>query len=95
MANNDRNQQRNQTSSRGRTGGPRPWNVYYPRQYSVQGEREPETRTDFMRVGTAFPLKDGKEGLSIEIQLPLQLEPGQRLIAMPRDDGNDSGGERR
>lgn len=94
MANHDRNRNQQQSSSprssSGRTGA-RPWNVYYPRQYTVQGEREPETRTDFMRVGTAFPLKEGKEGLSIEIQLPLQLEPGQRLIAMPRDDE----GERR
>lgn len=71
---------------------PRPWNVYYPREYTVRGEHSngTETRTDFIRVGAAFRLRE-REGLSIEIQLPLSLPAGTRLVAMPQNDDQEGG----
>lgn len=85
---NQRNQQR--TTGGGRPNRTRPWNVYFPREYQVrvgQGDQT-ETRTDFIRVGAAFPLRD-KEGITIELQLPLSLPPGARLIAMPRTEDQE------
>lgn len=85
---NQRNQQRSGGSPRPNRS--RPWNVYYPREYTVRGEGggQDQTRTDFIRVGAAFPLRD-KEGITIELQLPLSLPVGTRLIAMPRTDDQE------
>lgn len=93
MAQNRQQQQRGQQQG-GQRPAARPWNVFYPRTYSVGGGNSgqpEETRTDFMRVGTAFPLTN-KQGFSIEVQLPLMLSPGERLIMMPRDDDAERDG---
>lgn len=89
---NQRNQSRGTSSSSGGNNRTKPWNVYFPREYTVRGGtgQSDETRTDFIRVGAAFPLRD-KEGFTVEIQLPLTLPPGARLIAMPRTDDQESG----
>ncbi len=95
MAQDRQNRQRGQQQQGGqRSGAARPWNVFYPRTYTVGGGntgKPQEDRTDFMRVGTAFPLTN-KQGFSIEIQLPLLLSPGERLIMMPRDDDAEQDG---
>lgn len=54
-----------------------PWNLLYPRSYKVGNEE----RTDFMRIGVAWPLKD-REGFSLEFH----LDPprGERIIMMRR-----------
>ncbi len=53
------------------------YNVLFPRNYK---DNDGEDRTEFIRVGVAFPLNDGK-GLSLELYLPMAA--GQKLIVKP------------
>jgi hypothetical protein len=65
--------------------------VLYPREYQVQGTGHagPETRTDFLRVGVAFPLRD-RQGFSVELFLqPPVIEGRSRLVLMPREQEDE------
>lgn len=68
-----------------------PWNVLFPREYQVQGNGPgPETRTDFLRVGVAFPMQN-RQGFSLELFLvPPVIEGRTRLVIMPRENQDDS-----
>jgi hypothetical protein len=81
-------------ATRGRppTRNAQPWNVLYPREYQVQGQGPgPETRTDFLRVGVAFPMQN-RQGFSIELFLmPPTIEGRARLVIMPREQSDEHG----
>lgn len=77
---NRSNQQQRGGNQRRNGSNNRPWAVLYPRNYQVNGE----DRTEFLRVGAAWPLKD-KPGYRIEIL-------GQTYIIMPQAD-REPGGE--
>ncbi|MCH9730992.1 MAG: hypothetical protein K0U84_15160 [Actinomycetia bacterium] len=53
------------------------YNVLYPRNYK---DKDGDDRTEFIRVGVAFPLNDGN-GLSAELYLAMPA--GQKLIIKP------------
>lgn len=71
------------------------YNVMFPKAY----ERNGKSQTSFVRVGTAFPLRD-RDGFSIEFDVPLVLAGGDcKLVMFVREmnDGessNRSGGNR-
>jgi len=67
------------------------YNVMYPRKYWVtpQTGGKPEERTEFIRVGSAFPLKD-KDGFSLDIGVPLTLSgEGARLLLFAREERDE------
>lgn len=61
------------------------YTVCWPREYTVGQGRDEETRTDWVRVGAAFDLKD-VPGLSLEIHVPLVLKAGARLVLFVKND---------
>lgn len=65
MSNNrNSNNSRNSNSSRDNSNrSVRYYNVCYPREYTTS---DGETRTDFVRIGRAFPLKDA-DGFRVEL----------------------------
>lgn len=54
----------------------------------LSGRKDKEGRTHWMKVGAAFPSKDGKDGFTIKLEcFPLPDERGQCWIqAMPPRD---------
>lgn len=75
----DQNSRQNQRPAQNRNqqqrGKTRPWNVLFPRTYQTS---DGEERTEFLRVGVAWPLKD-KPGYRIDIL-------GVSYIIMPQTD---------
>lgn len=57
------------------------YNVCYPREYKDGDGNE---RTDFIRVGVAFPLRE-QDGFSLELAVPLLLKAGSRLVILARE----------
>lgn len=67
------------------------YTVVLPRAYEVKaGGSKTEQRTDFLRVGVAFPLKE-QDGFSIDLYVPVLVAPGQseRLLLLSADDKNE------
>lgn len=80
--NQSRNPPRNTNRNAPRTGKTRPWNVLFPRNYQ---DADGQDRTEFLRVGVAWPLKD-KPGYRLEIL-------GVSYVIMPQTDREpDDGG---
>jgi hypothetical protein len=86
-----RSQQRGggrQTEPRGQrsngNGSKRPWQVLYPRNYQ---DREGNEKTEYLRIGVAWPLPNG--GYSIEAlgMRVLIKPPGERREGEPGSDG--------
>lgn len=65
------------------------YNVYYPRKYF----QENEEKTEFVRVGVAFPMKNA-DGLTLELSVPLMLHGESRLVVMVKEQHRESEGER-
>lgn len=66
------------------------YNVYYPRKYFQQNEE----KTEFIRVGVAFPLKNA-DGLTLELSVPLMLQTDSRLVLMVKEQHRENEGRRR
>lgn len=64
------------------------YNVYYPRKYF----QENEEKTEFVRVGVAFPMKNA-DGLTLELSVPLMLASASRLVLMVKEQHSDSEAE--
>ncbi len=65
------------------------YNVCFPRKY-VSGGQE---KTHFWIVGTGWPLKDGKDGITVELYT--NVLPGKKLVILPaktREDSTDEPG---
>lgn len=62
------------------------YNVFFPSKYKVDGEE----RTEFLRVGTAFPLKES-DGMTIEFAIPLTIKERQRVVVMPKEPAESRG----
>jgi len=63
------------------------YNVMYPKSYEKNGK----TETTFVRVGTAFPLRE-RDGFSLELDVPLTFVGSEgRLVLFVREqqDNND------
>lgn len=55
------------------------YTLFYPRTYEVAGEE----RTDFVRCGVAFPLKE-KDGFQMELYFP--IIPKGKVVALVHED---------
>lgn len=61
------------------------YNVNYPKNYKDNDGKE---RTMFVRVGTAFPMKD-TDGFTVELDVPLSMSEGSRLCLFVRDQKDE------
>jgi hypothetical protein len=60
----------------------------FPRQYTVQVNGKPEYKTEFIRIGSAFPLKE-RDGFSLDIGVPITLTEG-KLLMFVREERDDA-----
>lgn len=56
------------------------YSVLFPHRYTQNDEE----RTEMVRVGTAFRLRE-KDGFSLELSVPLALPEGARLVVLARE----------
>jgi hypothetical protein len=78
----DRDRQGTQRSNQRSGGKQRPWSVLFPRNYTTA---EGEERTEFLRIGYAFKMRD-REGFSVEIL-------GVKVVIMPQRDREEPGSD--
>lgn len=71
------------------------YNVVYPKQYK---DNDGNDRTAFVRVGTAFPMRDA-DGFTIELDVPLAFTSDQGRLCLfareQKDERDNRGGDRR
>lgn len=62
-----------------REGAEQPWDVF---RLKEKTQRNGENRTEWLRCGVAWPMKDGKPGFNLDLEWA--IPEGSRLAILPR-----------